>query len=267
MRIYKGDIGTKIQLNAGEALAGANEVRLKYKKPDGVEGYFPGTVDGEYAYYITANVSDLSVAGKWELQLYVSDLSGWTGYGEINSFYVEELLQGIDVGRGYCNVDDVQRLAKRVDFGTSSKVTKEDAKDFIEARYHEINSMLASAGVSVPVSVAAIVSYRLLRRLNALAAAGDCENVPTLVAEGKASALGTIYLERYERILEGYTVNPKFLYDARQVENRLSSSTEGADASKIAFPAEKGEEFIQDHGQNLGGGHSVDSGVAHFRGP
>ena len=267
MRIYKGDIGTKIQLDAGEALAGASEVQLKYKKPDGVEGYFPGTVDGNHAYYVTTDVSDLNVAGKWELQLYVSDLSGWTGYGEINSFYVEEQLQSIDIGRGYCNVDDVQRLAKRVDFSTSSKVSKEDVKDYVEDRYHEINSRLASSGVTVPISVAATVSYRLLRRLNALGAAGDCENTPTLVATGKASELGKVYLERYNKILDSYVINPKLLYDAKQEENRLSSSTEGLDSSKIPFPMEKGEEFIQDHGQSFGGNYSVDSGVSYFRGP
>lgn len=267
MRIYKGDVGTKIQLDAGEDISGAGKAELKFRKPDGTEGSFTATISTQYAYYITTEVSDLNVVGKWDFQLFVSDLNSWSGYGEVTSFYVWEKLQDLDIGNGYCNLDDVQRLCKRVVFGSTTKVTLEDVKDLIEYRYHEINGVLSSAGINVPVTFAAPVSIRVVRRLNALGAAGDAESIPTMMASGKQSEIGKIFLGEYNRKLEDLRNNPKMLYDAKQVQNRLACSTEDQDSSKVPFPYAKEEEFVADHKMNFGGDYSVDSGVKYFQGP
>lgn len=247
--IYKGDIGTKIRLNAGVDLSLASSVQIKYRKPNGTEGYWAGTVESlYYASYTTTAVTDLDVAGKWEVQLYISGLGSWTGYGGISSFYVMETVLSEDDFQGYCNVEDVQRFVKRVQFvsGGNSKVTLEDVLSFITDRYYQINSALSNAGITVPVQVSAKVSHRLLRRLNAIGAAADAESVPSLSVE-KESQLSVQYNKLFNEVLASYVANPKLLYDAQQVESRLRSSTEGLDEATVAFPQSQVDNFIIEH--------------------
>lgn len=93
-KIYKGDIGTKIRLNARYDISGADtpeKRKIKYKKPDGTTGEWQAVIEGtQYAYYLTQS-GDLNVAGKWDVQIYVV-LSAWSGHGLVASFEVFETL-------------------------------------------------------------------------------------------------------------------------------------------------------------------------------
>lgn len=266
-RVYKNDANVKIRLDAREDISSANSVIIYYRKPDGTEGNWTATVEDSNYGYVTTGASDLDVAGKWDLQLYVSNLSGWKGHGEITHLDVWEPIYDEDSGVGYCSTDDVQRLIKRVTFGSNSKVTLEDVKDLIKDRFHIINSALYNAGVTVPIKSTAKVSFQLVKRLNAIGTAADVENIPTMVAEAKASRLGEYYETKFDNILQAYVNNPKMLYDAKQEECRLRSSTEDTTEGKIAFPSSKNEEFIEDHRLDYSGDYMIDGKIKAYRGP
>jgi hypothetical protein len=89
-KVFVGDVGTKIRLDAGQDISSASLIQLKYKKPSGETGTWTGTLEGtDYAYYITqaASEPDLDENGRWQIQLYV-ELPTWQGHGEISYFHV-----------------------------------------------------------------------------------------------------------------------------------------------------------------------------------
>jgi len=93
-KVYIGDIGTKIRLDAGESIADATLLRIYYKKPSGATGYWTATLEGtRYATYTTllSSDDDLDESGNWEVQLYVES-PDWTGYGEVSSFHTYKRL-------------------------------------------------------------------------------------------------------------------------------------------------------------------------------
>ncbi|GAH06227.1 unnamed protein product, partial [marine sediment metagenome] len=80
-KIYKGDIGTKIELNAEIDISLATSLIIRYKKPDGSIGEWTAILSGtEKAYYNTL-AEDLDVVGVWQVQLSIV-MSEWTGDGE-----------------------------------------------------------------------------------------------------------------------------------------------------------------------------------------
>ena len=90
-KIYEGDIGTKIRLNAGSDITSETTCNINYIKPDGTTGQWTAEVeDTNYAYHTTIK-DDLDVVGVWQVQLYVV-LTSWTGHGEIASFQVHKPL-------------------------------------------------------------------------------------------------------------------------------------------------------------------------------
>jgi len=89
--IFKGDIGTKIKLNAGTDISNATVCKIKYRKPGGATGEWDAIIeDTNYAYYVIQD-GDLDVAGTWKIQLYI-DLGSWKGYGSIVGFMVRDTL-------------------------------------------------------------------------------------------------------------------------------------------------------------------------------
>lgn len=95
-RIYRGDVGTKIILNAGFDISTQTTLKIKYVKPDGTKDEWNAELEGtKYAYYVT-EAGDLDLTGIWTIQLYVV-LTSWSGYGQIATFRVFEPLVEIDV--------------------------------------------------------------------------------------------------------------------------------------------------------------------------
>lgn len=89
-KIYVGDIGTKIKLNAGESITIQTTLEIRYKKPDGTTGTWIASVeDSNYAIYVTLS-GDLDQAGTWEFQIYVVLPASWTGLGDT---YTHEIFE------------------------------------------------------------------------------------------------------------------------------------------------------------------------------
>lgn len=88
-KIYKGDIGTKIQLDAGTSISNAISRKIRYRKPSGIAGEWDALLEGtDEAYYITVE-DDLDVAGLWKTQLYIKQAASvWVGMGEKKEFTV-----------------------------------------------------------------------------------------------------------------------------------------------------------------------------------
>lgn len=92
-KIYKGDIGLKIKLDAGSDISTETTLKIKYIKPDGTDGEWDATVeDTNYAIYVTLT-DDLNKVGVWKVQIYAV-LTSWTGHGTMASFRVYEPLTG-----------------------------------------------------------------------------------------------------------------------------------------------------------------------------
>lgn len=92
-KVYKGDVGLKIILDAGSDISTQTTLKIKCIKPDGTAGEWDAKVENSnYAYYVTL-ADDLDKVGVWTVQLYVA-LTSWTGHGTIASFKVYEPLKG-----------------------------------------------------------------------------------------------------------------------------------------------------------------------------
>lgn len=85
MPVHTGDIGTKITLDVGLDISQAAAVKILYKKPSGAYGAWTATKDGTSIYYIT-QAGDINSAGRWTFQSYISNLDGYTGYGNIVTY-------------------------------------------------------------------------------------------------------------------------------------------------------------------------------------
>ena len=88
-KVFKGDIGTKIILDADSDISTATELKIVYRKPSGAVGSWTAVAEGTQQAYYIITASDLDEVGKWEFQLYVK-LPSWSGYGEISGFTVYE---------------------------------------------------------------------------------------------------------------------------------------------------------------------------------
>lgn len=91
METFIGDI-VKISVETKADLTGRT-IELLYRKPDGTEGIWNGTMSNTsntVAYY-TTQVSDLNVAGLWKLQAFVYTATT-KAHGKLCQFYVREHL-------------------------------------------------------------------------------------------------------------------------------------------------------------------------------
>jgi len=97
MATYVGDIGKKIILETGQDLSAATILRIKYKKPNGTNGYWSATIESNVSnvlanmFYITVAATDLDQAGKWQLQAYAAT-PAWTLSGKTVAMKIDEAL-------------------------------------------------------------------------------------------------------------------------------------------------------------------------------
>jgi len=80
-KVYVNTIGVKIVLDAGSDLSTATLAKIKFQCPDKTTGEWVGTVEGSTVWYITRS-GDLSLIGRWKLQIYVVLPDLYTGPGE-----------------------------------------------------------------------------------------------------------------------------------------------------------------------------------------
>jgi hypothetical protein len=81
-QIFNGQSLLQFKLNTGISLAGATTMRILWKDPNGLEGYWEVvSTDGMKLVY-NPLVTDITVPGKWQMQAYV-EIGGLTGYGNI----------------------------------------------------------------------------------------------------------------------------------------------------------------------------------------
>lgn len=86
-KIFVGDIGTEIILDAGEDISSETTLNIQYIKPSGTTGEWAADVyNTNYAKYTTL-VDDIDEDGIWRFRIYV-ELTSWTGYGEEDSIMV-----------------------------------------------------------------------------------------------------------------------------------------------------------------------------------
>ncbi len=84
---YVGDTGTIIQLDTGASLAGASEMTIEARRPDGTTVSWAATaVDGTKLQFVTL-ANTLNQAGDWKLQARVV-MPGGTWLGETVKFAV-----------------------------------------------------------------------------------------------------------------------------------------------------------------------------------
>jgi len=90
-KVYVGDVGTRIALDAGEDITTQTVLKIKYRKPDGTTGEWSASVEANnYAVYYTQD-GDLDTAGLWKFQIYI-ELPTWEGHGETAEYMVNELF-------------------------------------------------------------------------------------------------------------------------------------------------------------------------------
>ena len=83
-RIYAGQSYLKIIVKTYINLAGAEECLIKYRKPDGTEGSFPGTISDEEEGILIYEVKegDIDISGWWKFWAEVTFLGGRMAPGE-----------------------------------------------------------------------------------------------------------------------------------------------------------------------------------------
>jgi hypothetical protein len=80
-RVYKGDIGSIIELNMQEDISAATGILLYIKLPSGQLDQWSASIYGtDYLRHTTVD-GDLSEAGVFLIQPYMT-IGGWTGYGK-----------------------------------------------------------------------------------------------------------------------------------------------------------------------------------------
>lgn len=98
--IRKGDIGTVIRCTVKEAgsaldLSGATTKQIKIQKPDGTiltktAAFTTDGTDGQIQY--TTISGDADLIGRYEIQVVITGLSGWSGASTTWSFEAESTL-------------------------------------------------------------------------------------------------------------------------------------------------------------------------------
>jgi len=93
MAVFRGDVGTKIELDVGVDVADVISSSLIMRLPSGNKKSFDLDKDDEknVLYYITDN-GDLDEAGVYSMQARVNLKSGWSGASEIVKMEVLETL-------------------------------------------------------------------------------------------------------------------------------------------------------------------------------
>src|SRR3972149_3376228 len=120
-KVYKNDVGTKITIDTGQDVSGANSVKIKYIKPDGTTGLWDAIVDtdDQSIYYLTqvnsGDIYDLDQVGVWMFYP-VIDMDTWDGHGESVEITVYDIA-GVTIT-----------------VGTNSWISLADANDYFMTR-------------------------------------------------------------------------------------------------------------------------------------
>jgi hypothetical protein len=90
MAVFIGDFGTRIKIVGQDEmdLSGAVSSQIKFVKPSGASGAWPGTIVNNAVTYFTNN-DDLDEAGTWQIQAFV-DLGSWSGHSTVQTMKVKE---------------------------------------------------------------------------------------------------------------------------------------------------------------------------------
>jgi hypothetical protein len=91
-KVFKGDIGTKIILDAGSDISTGTSFSIVYQKPDGTTGSWTAILEGTQRIYYLTQSGDLDQIGAWKLQLRV-ELPSWQGRGEIAELTIYEKIE------------------------------------------------------------------------------------------------------------------------------------------------------------------------------
>lgn len=102
MKHYVGEAGTLLLLDTGILVGSATDLRIIFKKPDGVTGSFAGVAYSSYSqvaettgtYFLsrTLTTTDITIPGEWRFQAYVGAVDG-TWYGEMSKINIFDLYQ------------------------------------------------------------------------------------------------------------------------------------------------------------------------------
>ena len=92
MSLHVGDIGSIIRLTSDTNLSSESALKIYYRKPDGTEGNFAGTLNGTGdVQYTTTAVGDIDQRGNWTFQAYAV-ITGFTGRSTKVTISVKEAI-------------------------------------------------------------------------------------------------------------------------------------------------------------------------------
>ena len=93
MALHNGDIGAVIRLTSDDDISTQTSLSIKYRKPDGTEGSFTGTVNGTTnVQYTTTSADDLDQSGEWEFQGYAELSGGAKVHSTMNTKEVKAII-------------------------------------------------------------------------------------------------------------------------------------------------------------------------------
>ncbi len=87
-QIFEGQKGVRIELETFDDLSGATLTEIKFKKPGGEKGIWPGAVDGTKIFFLTTVETELDKRGMYQVQAHVSG-PGFDALGETAEFKVD----------------------------------------------------------------------------------------------------------------------------------------------------------------------------------
>ena len=90
-KIYVGDVGTKIILNAGCDISSAQLIEIVYIKPNGTIGTWKAKLENSQSASYIIQKDDFDSSGEWAIQLRII-MPNWRGSGEIVKFPVYKSL-------------------------------------------------------------------------------------------------------------------------------------------------------------------------------
>jgi hypothetical protein len=90
--IFKGDIGTTIEIDTGQTISTAIGFQIKYRKPNRSTGIWNGTLSGTTKIAYTTIDGDIDEEGKWEIQGFVTFSAAQKYHTTVGSMSVSDTL-------------------------------------------------------------------------------------------------------------------------------------------------------------------------------
>jgi hypothetical protein len=94
--LFINDIGTTIRLRLrNNTISSSDTVRIYYRTPSNVFGYWVGAVDGHNSIVYRIQSGDITEPGNWQIQGWISRAyDEWSGYTSIVTLPVQNDLEG-----------------------------------------------------------------------------------------------------------------------------------------------------------------------------